>query len=91
MSQVTIAHCDETQKMLDDNEIAWGVQYELARGVSAAHWSWEDVRRHIPNLKGCNAEAAFKVQATLKGDTSPFSHDLHLWYVSSFSSSHSVR
>ena len=29
--------------MLDDYDISWATQYELARGVSNNHWTWADV------------------------------------------------
>lgn len=30
---------------MDQLHLEWGVQYELARGVSLQQWTWEDVLR----------------------------------------------
>lgn len=38
-----IAHCEETQILLDQHRVAWGTQYELSRGVISGAWDWADV------------------------------------------------
>ncbi|KAL6307807.1 RNA dependent RNA polymerase-domain-containing protein [Sparassis latifolia] len=56
---VIVAHSRAIQKILDDKRIAWGVQYELARGVSQGLWSWDDVTESkLEILQGPNRTAA---------------------------------
>jgi RNA-dependent RNA polymerase len=51
-------------------KIPWGVQYELARGVLAEKWSWDDVTvRRLEQLCGSNANAA-QVNRVMSGATS---------------------
>ncbi|KAF8971781.1 RNA dependent RNA polymerase-domain-containing protein [Flammula alnicola] len=78
LERVIIAHCDKTQKMLDENEIEWGTQYELARGVSTGTWSWDDVRAHGLEFKGSNEETAPKVQSVMGGRSAQLSN-LNIW------------
>ncbi len=78
-----IAHSDDLQQLLDDNRIAWGVQYELARGVSAGLWEWDQVKDRLQTLKGTNFEAAFKVEKIMKNRDSSMPSDYKLWYASS--------
>ncbi|KAF9011305.1 RNA dependent RNA polymerase-domain-containing protein [Cyathus striatus] len=66
-----IAHCDETQKLLDEKQIAWGVQYELARGITHGRWTWKDVRMNLHQLTGTNAEAAHRVFSVMRGSKAP--------------------
>lgn len=33
--------------MLEANDLSWGVQYELARGVNNKWWSWSDVNKKL--------------------------------------------
>ncbi|KAF8167315.1 RNA dependent RNA polymerase-domain-containing protein [Crassisporium funariophilum] len=67
LKHVVIAHCDETQQLLDENCICWGTQYELARGVCTGAWTWADVREHVVNLVGDNAHVAPKVHIVMRG------------------------
>jgi len=76
-----IAHSDDLQKLLDDNQIAWGVQYELARGVSAGLWDWDKIKDRVHELKGTNREAAFKVERIMKSRDSSRPSDDKLWYA----------
>ena len=49
-------------------KIPWGVQYELARGVLAERWTWDNVTVHVlKKLCGSNAQAAPKVNAVMSG------------------------
>lgn len=75
-----IAHDYETQRILDDNKIAWGVQYELARGVAAGLWDWETTRTSVHKLKGTNAEVVFKVERIMKKQNISQPADVHIWY-----------
>ena len=53
---------------MDQHHLAWGVQYEIARGVVSGHWTWEDITDELASkLEGSNAEAASKVSYVLKG------------------------
>ncbi|THU92070.1 hypothetical protein K435DRAFT_672820 [Dendrothele bispora CBS 962.96] len=49
-----IAHDKVVQRLFDDPEkpVAWGTQYELARGVTANEWTWSDVKAKIENFAG---------------------------------------
>lgn len=75
-----IAHNDEAQRILDDNKLAWGVQYELARGVSAGLWEWEAIGASVHKLKGRNVEAAFKVERVMKSQDTSQPADSQIWY-----------
>ncbi|EDR15354.1 uncharacterized protein LACBIDRAFT_301565 [Laccaria bicolor S238N-H82] len=66
-----IAHCSTTQSIFEDHNIAWGTQYELARGVTHCTWTWEQVREQVPNLTGPNTTAAYKVRAVMRGKAIP--------------------
>lgn len=83
LDAVVISHCPTTQKMLDDKKVEWGTQFELARGVSFGAWTWEDVRSHISDLTGSNADSAYKVPTLMSGRSYPSLSDLNIWYVSS--------
>ena len=51
---------------MERRKISWGVQYELARGVLAEKWKWEDVTdRVLDRLQGSNAVAAPKVRSVM--------------------------
>ncbi|KAG1749807.1 RNA dependent RNA polymerase-domain-containing protein [Suillus paluster] len=68
---VHIAHCERTQIVLDQQQLAWGTVYELARGVTRGIWTFGDMTEHrLRKLKGSNAEAAWKVAAVI-GDKVP--------------------
>lgn len=76
-----IAHCAEVQKLMDSEKIAWGVQYELARGVSRKAWGWGDVTAEkLQRLKGINFEAAPKVAEVMLEQTfKSSSKDMMIW------------
>ncbi|KAM5539858.1 hypothetical protein V8D89_006361 [Ganoderma adspersum] len=38
-----VAHSERAQQLFDMVPLSWGVQYEIARGVSQGAWSWETV------------------------------------------------
>jgi hypothetical protein len=78
---MVIAHSGEAQKILDDHQIAWGVQWEIARGVCSGLWTWETVGSQVNRLKGKNSEAAFKVEKVMKGRDGSKPSDMHIWYV----------
>lgn len=40
---ICIAHNPTVQALMDQLSISWDVQYEIARGVCAALWAWDDV------------------------------------------------
>jgi RNA-dependent RNA polymerase len=51
---------------MEQLEISWGVQYELARGVLAEKWKWEDITGDVlRQLRGTNAQAASRVTAVM--------------------------
>ena len=81
---MVIAHSSKAQKILDDYQIAWGVQYEIARGVCSGLWTWDGVESQVRLLKGRNSEAAFKVERVMKGRNGSKPADMHIWYSSTF-------
>ena len=49
-------------------KISWGVQFELARGVLAEKWTWDDITDNVlRQLRGSNAQAASRVSAVVSG------------------------
>ncbi|CAA7264868.1 unnamed protein product [Cyclocybe aegerita] len=68
-----------TQKLLDEHRIEWGIQYELARGVSNGSWTWDDVRDRILELRGKNADAAYKVNRVMTRMSSLSKSGLAIW------------
>jgi hypothetical protein len=51
---------------MERRKISWGVQYELARGILAERWKWEDVTdKVLERLQGSNAVAAPKVRSVM--------------------------
>ncbi|KAH9885398.1 RNA dependent RNA polymerase-domain-containing protein [Cubamyces lactineus] len=78
-----VAHSREAQRLMDEKRIAWGVQYEIARGVSCGWWSWQDVTsERLENLRGSNRDAVLKIPQVFprpsKGGGMSQS-DLQLW------------
>ncbi|KAI0352282.1 hypothetical protein OH77DRAFT_1428830 [Trametes cingulata] len=77
-----IAHSSSAQALMDELFIPWGVQYELARGVSRGWLSWSDVTRvRLDGLRGNNRDCAAKVsqvfpRLSTAGGLQP---DLQLW------------
>ena len=61
-----ICHSQNVQRLMERRRISWGVQYELARGILAERWKWEDVTdRVLERLQGPNAVAAPKVRSVM--------------------------
>ncbi|KAI0271441.1 RNA dependent RNA polymerase-domain-containing protein [Gloeopeniophorella convolvens] len=88
LPQVVVCHCQLAQRRMEAKKIAWGVQYELARGVLAGLWTWDDVDESaLSRLQGCNAVAAPKVMTVMadvmksKGIVQPrgLSSSMDLW------------
>ncbi|RDB19363.1 putative RNA-dependent RNA polymerase SHL2 [Hypsizygus marmoreus] len=79
LEQSIIAHDTRIQGLLDAAKIAWGVQYELARGVTNGQWSWSDVEPKIEALKGPNAKSANKVRSLMLGRAVQGGPDPAVW------------
>ena len=63
-----IAHDKKVQGEMDLRRNSWGVQYEIARGVSKGDFAWSDVTSEkLDLLTGSNAEAAPKVYDVILG------------------------
>lgn len=63
-----IAHDARVQKLMDKYELSWGVQYELARGVSDGRWTWENITEsEVRKLCGSNQNSAGSVSAVMRG------------------------
>ncbi|TBU58167.1 RNA dependent RNA polymerase-domain-containing protein [Dichomitus squalens] len=61
-----LAHDKDMQKLFDKIPLSWGVQYEIARGVSLGLWSWDTVRKaKLESLRGPNNNAASRVSQVL--------------------------
>ncbi|KAK0501028.1 RNA dependent RNA polymerase-domain-containing protein, partial [Armillaria luteobubalina] len=68
-----VAHDTAVQRLFDDQEISWGVQWELARGVSTDRWTWnaiEDKLLRSDSLRGTEEEVLFKVASIMKNQPS---------------------
>ncbi|TFK42152.1 RNA dependent RNA polymerase-domain-containing protein [Crucibulum laeve] len=74
-----IAHHNKVQQVMDGKRIAWGVQYELARGVTLGAWDWEQIRQKVNELRGTNAEAAYRVRSVMFGKSSVTNNHLSIW------------
>ncbi|KAI0684677.1 RNA dependent RNA polymerase-domain-containing protein [Cytidiella melzeri] len=79
---VTIAHNIGKQYLMDHMKIAWGTQYEIARGVCDGRWTWQDVTVHkLHQLIGDNQDAAHRVSSVFINTSSPTQGDTdrRLW------------
>lgn len=62
-----IAHDQRVQELMDKHELAWGVQYEIARTVNNGQYEWDNITEDmIKGLRGSNCEAAHKVRSTFR-------------------------
>ncbi|PBK76213.1 hypothetical protein ARMSODRAFT_217849 [Armillaria solidipes] len=64
-----VAHDSAVQRLFDDQEISWGVQWELARGVSTDCWTWNEVKDKLlssDSLRGTEEEVLFKVASIMR-------------------------
>ena len=75
-----IAHDARIQALLDKEQISWGTQFELARGITTGRWSWDEVERNISKLRGPNVQSAYRVQNVMLHKPQ-HSSKLDLWYV----------
>ncbi|KAK0479679.1 RNA dependent RNA polymerase-domain-containing protein [Armillaria novae-zelandiae] len=67
-----VAHDPAVQKLFDGQEISWGVQWELARGVSTDCWTWDEVKDKLlssVSLRGTEEEVLFKVASIMKNQS----------------------
>ena len=65
-----ICHSEHAQNLMERLKISWGVQYELARGVLAGRWTWDDATIDVlKQLRGSNAHAAPRVNTIMSGAT----------------------
>jgi hypothetical protein len=75
-----IAHSKQHQVEMDNRRLAWGVQYEIARGITRKAWNWEDVSvQKLAQLQGKNSDAAWKVAGVMLGYVPKHSSDTNLW------------
>ncbi|EMD32601.1 hypothetical protein CERSUDRAFT_126709 [Gelatoporia subvermispora B] len=60
---LVVSYCPEVQKMMNAKKIAWGVQWEIARGTHQENgWNWQDVTAEaLDKLTGTNKVAAPRV------------------------------
>lgn len=84
-----IAHSKEAQGLFDRIPLSWGVQYELARGVSLGKWSWADVlRADLNSLRGPNNNSAARVSQVVltQASANVTATDMAIWYVPNYGS-----
>jgi hypothetical protein len=75
-----VAHSKPVQKMFDEHHIAWGVQFEIAKGVTRGSWTWQDVtEQKVKLLMGSNVDAACKVPAVMLERSLKHPSDLKIW------------
>ena len=74
------------QALFDRHDFPWGVQHELAKGVSCGHWTYNDVLTRICELvESCagktNSEAMPRLAKAMDRDKLPGaeSGDFALW------------
>ena len=80
-----IAHDDVAQKLMDTMGLSWGVQYELARGVSLELWSWGEVSPdRLSRLVGSSGASAYRVAHVMLGRPLSKNVNLALWCVATF-------
>jgi len=75
-----ITHNKDIQALLDEEQISWGVQYELARGVTTGQWTWDAVKSKIGALRGPSVKTAYRVRSLMLNVPQKGS-DLTLWYT----------
>ncbi|KAK2462852.1 hypothetical protein APHAL10511_005050 [Amanita phalloides] len=76
---IIIAHNREVQQQMDALNISWGVQYELARGVTVGSWPWSDVRAKLEKLQGINTQTAYRVSYIMRNRPINDRKALPLW------------
>ncbi|KAM5539861.1 hypothetical protein V8D89_006364, partial [Ganoderma adspersum] len=77
-----LAHSKQAQWLFDTIPLSWGVQYEIARGVSRGLWSWETVTESevaLRTLSGTNMNASKVSQALGRPLGDVFPSDAALW------------
>lgn len=81
----TIVHSKEVQRRFDQVGVHFGVQWELARGVSTQKWEWKDVLQKMnedfDGFRTSNSQWAGRVPAIMAGFTEAEPCDLALWYA----------
>lgn len=70
LKPIILAHDRNVQELMDGYQIARGVQYEIARGVTQEWWEWSDVTDNVlKQLRGLNADVANRVSTVIgKGE-----------------------
>ncbi|KAG6907475.1 hypothetical protein DXG01_008811 [Tephrocybe rancida] len=73
-----IAHDKEVVALMDKEKISWGVQWELARGVTERQWSWAAVKDKIHLLCGSSSNIAPRVRSMMLGKP-PKTPNMEVW------------
>ncbi|KII94231.1 hypothetical protein PLICRDRAFT_675257 [Plicaturopsis crispa FD-325 SS-3] len=62
LNTFVIAHDALVQEIMDKKGLNWGTQYEIARGITQGHWTWDQLKRNgaklLSDLRGPNVQAA---------------------------------
>lgn len=74
-----ISHDPVAQAKLDALQIAWGVQFQLARGESNGLWTWEEVIAKADRLKGSNKDVGPQVAKIMLGKEASSATDARVW------------
>jgi len=68
---------------MDQLDLSWGVQYELARGVALRQWDWDKVYNILCEkpeaLVGSNVDAAANVYAVMEDRVISRDTNISLW------------
>jgi hypothetical protein len=76
-----ISHNQRVQARMDKLNIAWGVQYEVARGVCEGRWDWNHLTDDmLGQLTGNNSRIAPRVSSIILGPGGIGNHsNYRLW------------
>lgn len=82
-----VAHDGLVQSILDELKIEWGVQWEIARGITTGSWAWHDITREkLEKLIGNNISTAWRVPEVILEKKIGGLNDrcAELWYVTKY-------
>jgi hypothetical protein len=82
---VHVAHNRRIQDLMERRELSWGVQLQIARGITQGIWTWEEISPEaLDKLKGPAALAAPKVKEVIcqsVGRSANDDVDISVWYA----------
>jgi RNA-dependent RNA polymerase len=82
---VHVAHNRRIQDLMERRKLSWGVQLQIARGITQDIWTWEKISPEtLDKLKGPAALAAPKVKEVIcqsVGRSANDDVDISVWYA----------